>query len=503
MTQNKTLKTILITFLFVGLLFSCKSKTPENKNQTSADNAEAKPSSEYNYPEIAKYATHINNLFAADDNLIGFWWDCSDIVIRKELTAHQEVIDGIMNCYENWPTYHKQGNGYIEESAFTAVKNMKTGWNMGNTLDSNSYVAIWDSENNQWYDNWSSTKDDEKGWMVKWNDGLITWETGWGQPKTSNEIIALVKSLGFDSVRMPVTWGEHISADGIIDPAWMARVKQVVDWAIDDGMYVVINIHHDNYGKNAKMPAREGFYPTDENYNNSADFVCNVWAQIALAFNNGYDEHLVFEVLNEPRLCGTNEEWYYNATSPKSIKAMSNLNKLTQNILDVIRASGGNNMKRLVAVPSLQASPESALARTFKMPEDYDGSKDRLIVSVHMYTPYNFAMESPGITKYSDSVKKEFTSMFKKLNDHFIANGYAVYIGEYGATNKNNLEDRIAWFHDFIKESRVYGMPCFLWDNGVWEVEGTEYSEHYGYYNRRTQKWYFPEIIKAINEEIK
>ena len=150
MTQNKTLKTILITFLFVGLLFSCKSKTPENKNQTSADNAEAKPSSEYNYPEIAKYATHINNLFAADDNLIGFWWDCSDIVIRKELTAHQEVIDGIMNCYENWPTYHKQGNGYIEESAFTAVKNMKTGWNMGNTLDSNSYVAIWDSENNQW-----------------------------------------------------------------------------------------------------------------------------------------------------------------------------------------------------------------------------------------------------------------------------------------------------------------------------------------------------------------
>ena len=118
MTQNKTLKTILITFLLVGLL-SCKSKTPENNENPSTNN---NASSEYKYPEIAKYATHINNLFAADDNLIGFWWDCSDIVVRKELTAHQEVIDGIMNCYENWPTYHKQGDGYIEESAFTAVK---------------------------------------------------------------------------------------------------------------------------------------------------------------------------------------------------------------------------------------------------------------------------------------------------------------------------------------------------------------------------------------------
>ena len=363
---------------------------------------------------------------------------------------------------------------FKEITAIELVKDMKTGWNLGNTLDATG------------------------------GGKSLASETSWGQPKTTKKMIDGLAASGIKTIRIPVSWSRHIiDKNYTIDPAWMDRVKEIVDWAIEDGMYVVLNIHHDNFEKNAKMPLNGGFYPTDENYEESAKFVCNTWAQIALAFNNGYDEHLVFEVLNEPRLCGTNEEWYYNATSPKSIKAMANLNKLTQNILDVIRASGGNNMKRLVAVPSLQASPESALARTFKMPEDYDGSKDRLIVSVHMYTPYNFAMESPGITKYSDSVKKEFTSMFKKLNDHFIANGYAVYIGEYGATNKNNLEDRVAWFHDFIKESRVYGMPCFLWDNGVWEVEESDYNEHYGYYNRRTQKWYFPEIIKAINEEIK
>ena len=362
---------------------------------------------------------------------------------------------------------------FNERKAIEVVRDMKTGWNLGNTLDATA------------------------------GKGLAS-EVSWGQPVTTKAMIDGLAASGIKTLRIPISWSRHIvDSDYTIDPAWMQRVKTIVDWAIDDGMYVVINIHHDNFDRNAKMPALAGFYPSDENFENSADFVCNIWAQIALAFNNGYDEHLVFEVLNEPRLCGTSEEWWYNSASIDSIKAMNNLKKLEQAILDVIRASDGNNKKRLVAIPSLQASPESALATTFIMPKDYDNSKDRLIVSVHMYTPYNFAMESPGITEYSDSVKKEFTSMFKKLNDHFISDGYAVYIGEYGATNKENLKDRVEWFHDFIKESYAYGMPCFLWDNGVWKVENNQYDEHYGFYNREQQTWYFPDIIQAINEELK
>ncbi len=378
-------------------------------------------------------------------------------------------------------TYNKElavtdtgSKDFKEVKAIQLVRDMVTGWNLGNTLDATG------------------------------GGKSLASETSWGQPKTTKKMIDGLAAAGIKTIRIPVSWSRHIiDKNYTIDPAWMNRVKEIVDWAIEDGMYVVLNIHHDNYDKNSKMPQNAGFYPTDENYEESAKFVCNTWAQISLAFNNGYDEHLVFEVLNEPRLCGTSEEWWYNASSPKSISAMNNLNKLTQNILDVIRASGGNNKKRLVAVPSLQASPDSALASTFKMPQDYDGSKDRLIVSVHMYTPYNFAMESPGITTYNEKVEIEFTSMFKKLNDHFIANGYAVYIGEYGATNKNNLEDRVAWFHSFIKNSRAYGMPCFLWDNAVWKVEGTEFGEHFGYYNRYDQTWYFPEILEAIIDEVK
>ena len=363
---------------------------------------------------------------------------------------------------------------FNESRAIELVRDMKNGWNLGNTFDATG------------------------------GGNSLKSETSWGQPKTTKEMIDGIAAAGFKTIRIPVSWYQHISdSKYTIYPAWMSRVKEVVDWAIADGLYVVINIHHDNYGKDAKMPALAGFYPTDENFENSADFVCNIWAQISLAFNNGYDEHLIFETLNEPRLAGTGEEWWYNPLSPKSQKAMNNLNKLNQAILDVIRDSGGNNKKRLVAFPSLQASPEAALAETFKMPQDYDGSKERLIVSVHMYTPYSFAGESPGIREYSDNVKKEFTSMFKKLDEHFIKNGYAVYIGEYGATNKNNLEDRIAWFRDFVREAGVYGMPCFLWDNGYWRVEEEKYAEHFGFYNRNAQTWYFPEILEAIISESK
>ena len=350
------------------------------------------------------------------------------------------------------------------------VRDMKTGWNLGNTLDATG------------------------------GGNTLESEISWGQPYTTKAMIDGLAASGIKTLRIPISWAHHIiDSSYTIDPAWMTRVKEIVDWALDDGLYVVINIHHDEYTRDEKMPPLAGYYPTTENFEYSADFVCNIWAQISQAFNNGYDEHLVFEGLNEPRLRGTGEEWWYNPASKKSIEAMQNLNKLNQAILDVIRESGGNNKKRIVAFPSLQASPDSALAMLFKMPQDYDLRKDRLIVSVHMYTPYSFAMESPGNREYSDKVKKEFMTIFNNLNTTFIENGYAVYISEYGATNKNNLKDRVAWFSDFVKEAYAYGMPCFLWDNGVWKVENDDYNEHYGFYNREQQTWYFPDILEAIN----
>ncbi len=391
----------------------------------------------------------------------------------KNQTDTKSKDDQPLISFDKSKAIKDEGNKTFNEvTAMKLVRDMKTGWNLGNTLESTG------------------------------GGNSLSAETSWGMPKTTKAMIDGLAASGLKTIRIPVSWSRHMDKNYTIDPLWMKRVKEVVDWAIEDDMYVVLNSHHDNYMRNAKMPARSGFYPTNENYEESRRFVCNVWAQIALAFNNGYDEHLVFETLNEPRLCGTPEEWWYNPDSLISQEAMANLNRLNQAILDTIRESGGNNKKRMVACPSLQASPESALAYTFKMPTDYDFSTKRLIVSVHMYTPYKFAMESPGIKEYSAEVENEFTSLFKQLNDKFILNGYAVYIGEYGAVNKDNLDDRVKWFHAFVKNSRSYGMPCFVWDNGQWQMKNGDASEKYGYYNRNTQTWFFPEIIQAINEEV-
>ena len=361
---------------------------------------------------------------------------------------------------------------FTATSAIKTVADMKTGWNLGNTFDAT-------------------------------NGKTLASETSWGQPKTTKAMIDGLAKSGIKTIRIPTSWSNHfVDTNYTIDPAWMARVKEVVDWAIEDGMYVILNTHHDNFSKNATVPRCGGYYPTSANYEESSRYAVNVWAQISQAFNNGYDEHLVFETFNEPRLRGTNHEWWFDKNAADCKDAAKTLNQLNQDVLDTIRASGGNNQKRFVACPGLQASPESALEAAFEMPKD--DAPGKLILSVHMYTPYKFAMESPGAVKWNPAFERELTYMFNRLNNTFIQKGYAVYIGEYGATDKRNLEDRIAWIHAFLSNSRKLGMPCFIWDNAqIMGPTGSDYSEKYGYYNRSKQTWYFPEIIAAINEEMK
>ena len=362
---------------------------------------------------------------------------------------------------------------FNSDSAIETVKDMKTGWNLGNTFDAT-------------------------------NAQNLSSETSWGQPKTTKKMIDTLAASGIKTIRIPVSWHNHlIDKNYTIDPAWMQRVKEVVDWAIDDGMYVIINSHHDCWSSPSKMPYGKGYYPNSVNYEESERFLTNVWAQICLAFNKGYDEHLVFEIMNEPRLRGTSYEWWFDKNAKECLDAAENLNKLNKLTLDVIRSSKGNNSKRFVMIPSLQASPDSAFASEFKMPDDGKNGTSHLILSTHMYSPYTFAMESPGKREFTPQFQSELAYAFKRLNDNFVKKGYAVVIGEYGATNKDNLEERVKWFHAFIKYSRQYGITSCLWDNGVWVLKGNDYNEHFGYFDRSACKWFFPEILKAIQEEAK
>ena len=367
-------------------------------------------------------------------------------------------------------------------SAAQIVDAMKFGWNLGNTLD--AYAG----------------GSEKSGWAGRnYSLGLGT-ETYWGQPKTTRAMIAGIKAKGFSAIRIPISWHDHIDASYTIDSKWMARAKEIVDWAIDEGLYVIINVHHDNIAPAYCKPnSHLGFSPASSCIAESKRYLYNVWCQIAAAFNKGYDERLVFETMNEPRLPGDKHEWNWNAGCSACKDAAKCVNELNQLCLDTIRESGGNNAKRLVMVPAYVAAPGAAIESAFAMPQDSSG-QGRLALSVHMYTPYNFAMESPGSRTFTASHKADLDYWFGQLDAQFVKKGIPVVIGEMGATNKNNDKDRLAWFEYFLGKAKASKMAAFLWDNGQWKVQSSgNYNELYGYYNRSQQTWYFtnPDLVKA------
>ena len=234
----------------------------------------------------------------------------------------------------------------------------------------------------------------------------------------------------------------------------------------------------------------------------SEKYITGVWKNVAEAFKD-YNHSLVFELLNEPRDVGSANwgkdcEWYVggaNATEANGI-----IGKYEQAALDVIRATGSKNADRFIMAPPYAAS--TSCMEGFKIPTDSASAKNRIMIEAHAYSPYNFAMESPGDIKFTSSHKNELSGMFNTLYNNYVSKGIGVVIDETGATNKNNDSDRIEWAKYFFGQAYKKGIPSFWWDNGSWQVNGTDYNEKYGYYNRRQQVWYFPELMKASLEAV-
>lgn len=264
-------------------------------------------------------------------------------------------------------------------------------------------------------------------------------------------------------------------------------------------MYVILNIHHDN-AESSTVAYGSGFYPASQGKTESLNFLTRIWEQITATFNDGYDEHLIFEVMNEPRMKNDQHEWSFYSDCDTCQDAMSCVNEYNQKCLDTIRKSGGKNASRLVMLPSIAASPDSAFSDLFVLPQD--SAQNALALSVHMYTPYDFAMGVPGGSDFTASHKETLDYYFSKLNEKYISKGIPVVIGEMGATNKDNLEDRAEWFAYFIQHARKYGIASCLWDNGSQQPSTTE-SERYGFYNRTEQSWYFPLLIEIATEASK
>ena len=355
------------------------------------------------------------------------------------------------------------------------LEDMGLGWNLGNSLDATG------------------------------GSGLDT-ETSWSNPKTTQALIDKVKSLGFNTVRVPVSWGKHVSGDNYtIDSAWLARVKEVVDYCYKNDMYVILNIHHDT--KSSASASGAGYYPRSSAYSSSEKFVTSVWSQVAEYFKD-YDYHLIFETLNEPRLIGTGYEWWFSKWNiPSEVKdAIDCINKLNQKAVDTIRDTGSNNRGRLIMCPGYDASIDGATVSGFKLPTDISGNKNRIAVSVHAYSPYNFAMNvgSGSTSTYTSSIKNELQDLFSTLKSTFRDKGIPVVIGEFGSTDKNNTAERVKWATDYTALAKKNNIPCVLWDNNAFaRYNGSSIvlnSEYHGYINRKNNTVTSPakDVIEAL-----
>lgn len=314
------------------------------------------------------------------------------------------------------------------------MEEMKIGWNLGNTLDA--------------------------------PDG----ELSWGMPMTTREMIAKVREMGFRTIRIPISWHKHVSDAPayVIDETWLKRVETIVNYALELDMYVIINSHHDN----------SVYYPAPENEENAKTYLNAIWTQIATYFKDA-DYRLIFQTMNEPRIEGASYEWNIDTKNKDCMAAVDVINRLNQTAVDAIRATGGKNAQRWIIVSAYAGSPQSSIVSNFQLPED---EAQKLIVSVHAYSPYNLCLNvnSPQST-YTSAMASDFTGFMKSVNYKFVRKGIPVIIDEMGCINKNNPDDRYAWAKDYVSAAKQYGIVCCWWDNGVVKGDG----ELFGLLNRR------------------
>lgn len=330
-------------------------------------------------------------------------------------------------------------------SPMDMVKEMKIGWNLGNTLDSTSKSIG------------------------------VNVEMAWGNPKTTQEMIDTIIDQGFNVIRIPVSWGGQMGGAPTYNvlPAWMDRVQEVVDYAYSRGVYVIVNIHHEDW-----------HFPSEENKDAAAEHLTALWTAIATRFRD-YDEHLIFEGMNEPRKVGTNVEWNGGDKEGRDV-----VNYLDQVFVDAVRATGGNNTIRNLMVPGYAASSSDTALKGIVLPQD-----DHLIVSVHAYTPYDFALNTAGRSTW-DNDTRDIDHLMELLDELFLSKGVPVIIGEFGAMNKDNEQERVQWARYYVGKAREYGVPCIWWDNNAFEGDG----ENFGLFNRRELTFPYPDLLKALIE---
>lgn len=346
----------------------------------------------------------------------------------------------------------------ITETATDAVKNMGLGWNLGNTLDANV----------------GNGTDFEAA--SYWGQQGVDSETCWGQNTTTPELISMMKNAGFGSIRVPVTWYNHMDKDGNVDKAWMARVHEVVDYVIDNGLYCVLNVHHDTGAGSSGF--KHWIQASEDNYTQNRARFEKLWQQIAEEFKN-YGKELVFEGYNE--MLDPLSSWcfasyaasgQYDATVATS--AYNAINSYAQSFVNTVRATGGNNESRNLIVNTYAAANgfgswnAHLLDPLTKLNMPDDNTADHIIFEVHAYPE----IVSNGNPISTTLMKKNVDNMIAIVKDNLVSKGGPVIIGEWGTSNvdKSGATDydlhktEFFQFVDyFIQQTKAEGIGTFYW----------------------------------------
>lgn len=341
------------------------------------------------------------------------------------------------------------------ETAEKAVEAINAGWNLGNALDSCGE------------------------WIGLYTDGKpSSYETAWGNPVTAKKLITAVKKAGFNAVRVPVTWAEHIDDSGNIDKEWLDRVQEVVDYVLSQDMYCILNVHHDA-GADGWLEASAECYK-----NNSKKFAA-LWKNIALRFRDCGGK-LIFEGFNE--MLDSNNSW----TDAKANDAYKAVNDFNQLFVDTVRKTGGNNAERNLMVQVYSGSCSEKALAGFVLPNDT--AENHLIIQTHNYDPQGFTASDATWTTMTDkwgtaSEKAYFDKLFARLGSFAKKQGAPLVIGEFGADFKDNNSSRKLYAEYFVNAAAKQGIKCFWWDTGKMAL-----------FDREKYTVTHPEIVKALTE---
>lgn len=324
-------------------------------------------------------------------------------------------------------------------TAVEATQHMGNGINLGNTLEAYGHLSYG-------------------------TDAATTvYETSWGQPVTTKEMIQGMKNAGFDSIRIPIAWTNMMnyeSGDYTIGQAYLDRVAEVVTWAIDAEMFVIINDHWDGgwWGKFGSA--------TESTRNDAMEMYKSMWTQIATHFKD-YSGYLIFESGNEELGDRLNDKDVCpDSGSLSEDECYETTNKINQTFVDIVRSTGGINENRFLLIAGYNTNIKDTLDERFVMPTD--SAKDKLMVSVHYYDPWSYC----GAEEQSDwGIKSEYNTLIKDLSSiaRFVDSGYGVVIGEFAAlpTKDGELKNNtLAFTSAFLDVCTQYDLCPVLWDRG-------------------------------------